>query len=175
MQPGRTIAVIGQPTPEQGAGQLLEALRALPEAELLVFDTLPEGEGGKSWLAAVHGLLVRCIELPASDEELARQLGDEADVVVFWYDESLYASTNYAACIAIASGVPVLSSRTSEFADLAGAIFQPEDLLGGLEEVFTNATLRAELASAARAHCEEASWQRAAAHHLALWRTLSLS
>jgi glycosyltransferase involved in cell wall biosynthesis len=175
LQPGRTIAVIGQPTSEQGAEQLLEALRALPDAELLVFGTLPAGSGGKGWPEAVHGLPVRCLELPASDEELVRQLGDAADVVVFWHDESPYAATNYAACIAVASGVPVLSSRTSAFADLAGAIFQPEELIGGLEELFTNATLRAELASAARAHCEQASWQRAAAYHLALWRTLSLS
>jgi glycosyltransferase involved in cell wall biosynthesis len=171
----RKLAVIGRPTPERGAQQLLEALHALPGTELLIFAVSSTAGKGQNWLEAADRLPVDWCELPASDEELARQLGQAADMVVFWHDELPYASTSYAARIALASGLPVLTSSTGEFSDLADVVFQPKDLVAGVEELLANAALRADLVSAARDYCEAANWQRVAAQHLNLWQTLLLS
>jgi glycosyltransferase involved in cell wall biosynthesis len=92
---------------------------------------------------------------------------------VFWNEETRYASTSYLARLALASGVPVLTSRTADFTDLSGAVFQPEDLVSGVDELFTKDSLRTELASAAQAYCQETSWSRVAEQHLALWRMIS--
>lgn len=163
---GRTLAVIGQPALKQGLSPLLAALRAHSGTELLVFTPSPPCE------QELQALPVRWTALPSADAGLLEQLGTAADVVVFWYDDSPYVSTSYFARIALASGVPVLSSRAAVFADLAGAVFQPEDLAAGLEELLTHPALGVELADAARAYCEKTPWKQVAEQHLALWRML---
>jgi glycosyltransferase involved in cell wall biosynthesis len=169
--PDRTLAVIGPFSRPRGGWPVLDALRALPGAELLIFG--PCGaEDDRELLEAARALPVRRTEMPASAEELARRLGQEAGVVVFWHDDAPHATTSHAARVALASGAPVLTSRAGQFLDLAPASYQPEDLASGLEELLTRPGLRAELAGAARAFCEETSWSGVAAQHAALWRAL---
>jgi glycosyltransferase involved in cell wall biosynthesis len=170
---GRVVAIVGLPLSEDGARELVDAMATVPRARLLVFGSRPEGRAAGLWTEAARRLRVRFEPLPPSSEELARRLNEEADAVVFWDHEGCYLAASHTARIALASGAPVLTSPTSQYADLAAATFQPEDLGAGLREVLESRTRSAELAGAARAFCEEASWPRIAALHLVLWRTLS--
>ena len=170
---GRTVAIFGAPGADRYA-ELSEALVALPAANLLMFDSAPAVERDQQVLIeAVLGLPVRFAPLPSSSEDLSRQLNEEADVTVFWGHRPGAPAMSYIARIAIASGAPVVTSRTPEYADLSGGAFQPDNLTRGLQEIFTSRTRRAELADAAMTFCEEASWPRVAEIHLALWRSLS--
>jgi glycosyltransferase involved in cell wall biosynthesis len=175
---GRTVAVLGDAgaATEDLVEALLEALRALPGARLLVL--LPVGARRRAageQMPRRSVAAVRFVPLPdASDEELARRLGEMADVVVFWEGEDEGGSGALAG-IALASGLPILAAPlpvNGQQADLVGPVFRPEDLAAGLEEVLEDPERRAELAGAARAYCDEFGWQRIAALHLALWRTL---
>jgi glycosyltransferase involved in cell wall biosynthesis len=171
---GQTIAILGLPTQECRAKELLDrmsdAMATLPAARLLVFGPPSISEADEDWGGDAHDLPVRFACLPSSSEDLARQLNEESNAVVLCGMEDGTAS--YTARIALASGVPVLVTPTSEYGELAAATFQPDDLAAGLREVLLSRAWRAELASAAQAFCEEASWQKVAARHLALWRTL---
>jgi glycosyltransferase involved in cell wall biosynthesis len=170
---GQTVAIVGFSTQEASVWEVLDALAALPAARLLVFGPAPAGKGGTLWAEAIRGLPVRFADMPPSSVDLAQRLNEEADAVVFWGHGGGSLTASYTARVALASGVPVLTSPTSQYADLTAATLQPGDLGAGLRDILLSRVRRAELAGAARAFCEEASWPRVAALHLVLWRTLS--
>jgi len=153
---------------------------------------LPAGEGADAyarfmsvvgrWRSAIRQRPPQAGHLPvcfgwlflADAEELARRLGEMADAVVFWEGED-DGGNGVLAGIALASGLPALAAPPpvdGQQGGPVGPVFRPEDLAAGLHEVLEDPGCRAQLVGAARAHCDEFGWQRIAALHLALWRTL---
>jgi glycosyltransferase involved in cell wall biosynthesis len=152
--------------------KLLELVRTGSADELLLFShARSEGEAAR-WADAARGLPVHRVAEFLPTEDVAARLAAEADVLVFWYDEIDSPTTSGAVRIGLASGVPVLTSPTSWFADLREVTYQPHDLLEGVRRVLEDTALRERLVSAAREHCHEHSWPRVAERHVALWRSL---
>jgi glycosyltransferase involved in cell wall biosynthesis len=172
---GRVIGAFGFLQPHKGFWQLLDLLRRAPAAdgtELLLFGYARTAADEARWEAAAAGLPVRRVADFLPVEEIATRLAAEADVLVFWYDEVGYPSASGAVRVGLASGVPVLTSPTSWFADVRPATYQSDDLAGGVRRLLEDTPLRERLSAAARAYCHEHSWSRSAQRHLALWRAL---
>lgn len=169
---GRVIAAFGFLEQYKGFWRLLDALRELPGAELLLFSHAKSAEQDARWEQAADGLPVRRFRefLPA--DEIARRIAAEADALVFWYDHVASISASGAARIGLATGVPILASPTAWFSELREVTHQPSDLLEGIREILEDTPLRERLSAAARDYCHEHSWPRIAERHLALWRTL---
>jgi len=169
---GRVIGSFGFMEPYKGFAALLGVLRALPGTELVLYSHPKDPGFGREFERAAAGLPVRwCREyLPA--EQVARRLAAECDLLAFWYDEVPHASASGAVRVGLASGVPVLASRTSWFEDLAGATWQPERLTEGVARLLEDGELRDDLVAAARDHCAKHGWRRVAADHLALWQSV---
>jgi glycosyltransferase involved in cell wall biosynthesis len=169
---GRVIGAFGFLEGHKGFWELLEAVPRIPGAELLLFSYAKGAEVDEAFTEASRGLRVRRVATFLPEEEVARRLAAEADVLVFWYRPTAYASTSGAARVGLATGVPVLTSATGLFADLRDVTYQPHDLIEGVERLLEDAPLRKRLTSAAREFCETNSWPRVAERHRALWRTL---
>jgi glycosyltransferase involved in cell wall biosynthesis len=106
------------------------------------------------------------------EAEIARRLATEADVLVFPYAQPRFAAVSGAVRVGLASGVPVLTTPTTWFSDLRAATLQTDDLAGGIARLLDDAALRDELTAAARQHCAEHSWARAARRHVELYESL---
>jgi glycosyltransferase involved in cell wall biosynthesis len=169
---GRVIGSFGFMEPYKGFHDLLEVLRALPGTELVLYSHSKDPAFGREFERAAAGLPVRwCRDyLPA--ERVARRLAAECDLLAFWYDEVPHASASGAVRVGLASGVPVLTSRTSWFEDLGGATYQPEQLTEGVAGLLEDGDLRDDLVAAARDHCTKHGWRRVAADHLTLWQSV---
>jgi glycosyltransferase involved in cell wall biosynthesis len=169
---GRVIGTFGFLEPHKGFTALMDALDRVPRAELLLFSHARDPEQGRRWDRLAAGRPVRRVDAFLHIEEVACRLAAEADVLAFWYDESATAQASGAVRVGLATGVPVLASPTSWFGDVARVTLQPADLVEGLRRLLEDEPLRADLVAAAREFCEENSWPRVAARHLALWRSL---
>jgi glycosyltransferase involved in cell wall biosynthesis len=169
---GRVIGAHGFLARHKGFWRLLEVLDRLPGSELLVLSHARDAELEARWKEATRGRAVRWVPdfLPA--RQVAERLAQEADVVVYWYDEQAYDATSLAVRVGLASGVPVLTSHTSWFSDLAEATLQPSDLAEGVSRLLEDEPLRQSLVAAARDHCHTHSWKTIAERHLSLWRSL---
>ncbi len=169
---GRVIGAFGFLGHHKGFWQLLEVLRQVPDVSLLLFSHAHSPELEASWEDAARGLPVRRIAEFLPIEVVARRLAAQADVLVYWYDEVSHASASGAVRVGLATGVPVLTSPTGWFDGLEGVVHQPTDLVDGIETLLDDTQLRERLVEAARAHCQDHSWERTAQRHLALWETL---
>jgi glycosyltransferase involved in cell wall biosynthesis len=169
---GRVIGAFGFLEPHKGFWRLLEVLRALPDTELLLVSHAKYPESVVPWTSAVTGLPVRHYSEFLPVAEAARLLAAETDILVYWYDDITHASASGAVRVGLATGVPVLASPTSWFADLRDVTFQPHDLTEGVQRLLEDTGLRGQLTSATRDYCHEHSWPRIADRHLALWRSL---
>jgi glycosyltransferase involved in cell wall biosynthesis len=169
---GRVIGAFGFLEPYKGFGQLLEALRALPGTELLLVSHARHADHEAQWTELAAGLPVRRHSGFLPVEEAARLLAAEADVLVYWYDERVNVSASGAARVGLATGVPVLASPTTWFADLRRATYQPTDLVEGVRRLLEDDELRERVAGGAREHCHQHSWARSAERHLALWESI---
>jgi glycosyltransferase involved in cell wall biosynthesis len=169
---GRVIGAFGFLEPHKGFWHLLDALRALPDTELLIFSYAKWRETEYRWDEAARGLPVRRVREFVPSGEAARRLAEEADILVFWYDEAPVASASGAIRVGLATGVPVLASPTAWFWDVREATYQPEDLVDGIQQLLEDTPLRERLSAAAREYCHENSWPRVAERHLALWHEL---
>lgn len=169
---GRVIGGFGFLEPYKGFWRLLDVLRALSGAELVLYSYAKRPELAADWEWHAAGLPVRRHSEYLPEQTIAERLAAEADVLVYWYDEIPHASASAAVRIGLASGVPVLASPTSWFADLTEVTYQPDDLLAGVERLLADDALRDRLARAARGYCLAHSWDRIAARHAALWRTV---
>ncbi len=102
------------------------------------------------------------------------------DLVVAPYEPWPPQSASGALGWALASGRPVIASRTSAFAELArdsGALrlvtpSAPEELALALRDLAENADERAALTAAANAWCSAHDWERTGATHAALYAQL---
>ncbi len=171
-RPGRVVGAFGFLARHKGFWQLLEALRRLPDTELLLFSSVKYPGLDAAWREAMEGLPVRWVRDYLPVEEIARRLAAEADILAFWYAEAFCAVASGALRIGLATGVPVLASRTRWFDDLGEAVYRPGDLVDGIRHLLEDTGLRERTVSAAREFCEENSWPRMARRHLELWRSL---
>lgn len=169
---GRVIGVFGFLESHKGYFQLLDVLRAIPGAELVMYSYPKSVQMEAMWKEASRGLPIRWERGYLPVEEVARRLAAEADILTFWYDEIGHASASYAVRIGLATGVPVLTSPTSWFEDLADVTYQPHDLCAGVAELLDNTSRRDRLTKSARAYCEDHTWGHSSERHLALWRDL---
>lgn len=169
---GRVIGAFGFLEHHKGFWSLLEALRALPDTELLLVSHAKNPDNETRWSRDARGLPVRHYKdfLPVA--EAARLLAAEADILVYWYDDIPFASASSAVRVGLATGLPVLASPTRWFEDLRDVTFQPRHLAEGIERLLDDTALRHHLATAAREYCHANSWPRTAERHLALWHSL---
>ena len=169
---GRVIGAFGFLERHKGFWQLLDLLRQLPEAELLMLSYAKSETIEAQWNEAAAGLPVRRESSYLPIDEVAQRLAAECDILVFWYDQLADVSSSYAARIGLATGVPVLTSPTGWFADLREVTYQPKNLIEGVKHLMDDTMLRERLVAASREYCHENSWPRIAERHLALWRAI---
>lgn len=171
---GRVVGAFGFLERHKGFERLLDVLVALPGTELLLFSHTrrPAEDFPRLWAQRAAGLPVRRVADYLPVAEVARRLAAEADVLAFWYDDIVHASASGAVRVGLATGVPIVASRTSWFDELSGVTHQPDDLVGGVERLLEDTPLRDELVTAARDYCEEHRWARVASRHVDLWRGL---
>jgi glycosyltransferase involved in cell wall biosynthesis len=169
---GRTIGFFGFLERHKGCWHLLEVLRCLPDTELLMFSHAKDADLEACWERDARGLAVRrCRDfLPA--EQIARRLAAEADILVYWYDDIAMAAASGAVRIALASGVPVLTSPVGWFEDVQKVTYQPDDLKEGVQRLLQDTVLRENLTAGAKAFCNQHSWARTASRHRQLWQEL---
>ena len=169
---GRVIGSYGFFESHKGFGRLPELVRELGNAELLLVSHDKHGAHDAYWRAAAAGLPVRRVAEFLPEQESARILAADADVLVFWYEDSPLTTASGAARLGLATGVPVLTSPIRRFSELAHVTYQPEDLVNGARRLLDNTRLRDHLTQSAHAFCHEYSWERTAQRIRSLWRTL---
>jgi len=173
---GRVIGAFGFMAPHKGFDRLLAMLRSGRDDNLqLVLYSAARSIGDEvRWSADARGLPARREPRFLPVEDIARRLAPEADILVFWYDESDFPTVSGAVRVGLATGVPVLTSPTTWFADVREATYQPPDLEEGVRRLLEDTRLRENLVEAATTYCHTHSWQRTAERHLDLWRSLEI-
>jgi glycosyltransferase involved in cell wall biosynthesis len=179
---GRVVATFGFLEPHKGLARLLDAAAALGDGDGGVEEVLLVGSTraawAEEWLASLDlPLRVRRVPEFLDEDEIARRLAAEADVLVFPYAQPRFAAVSGAVRVGLASGVPVLTSPTTWFSDLRDVTVQPatlqtDDLAAGIARLLDDTALRDELVAAARQHCHDHSWARTARRHLDLYASL---
>jgi glycosyltransferase involved in cell wall biosynthesis len=167
---GTVIGAFGFLEPHKGFHHLLEVLRALPGTELLIFSHAKSAEAEAAWAAECAGLPVRWEQRYLSAVEIARQLAAEADVIVFWYRDRPQVSASGAVRVGLATGVPILTSKTKWFQDLTEITYQPSDLIDGVARILDDTALRNRLMEHAREFCHQNTWRRTATEYSAVWQ-----
>jgi glycosyltransferase involved in cell wall biosynthesis len=169
------VGVFGPSGQRDGCWELLDALRDLAGAELLLVGPPGPPEQERCWHEASADVPARREHGPRDGQQLAVWLANHADTLVFWPDErrpAAIAAANHALRAGLASGVPTIAPPTAWFADLGGAVLQPDHLVEGVNRVLGDPPLRDRLVAAARDYCQQWSWPHVAKSHLSLWRSL---
>jgi glycosyltransferase involved in cell wall biosynthesis len=166
---GRVIGAFGFMGPHKGFSKLLELVRERDDLQLLLFSATRSVVDNAP---SAHSAGVRWETRFLPVQEIATRLAAEADVLVFWYDEIDFPTVSGAVRVGLGSGVPVLTSPTSWFADLREVTYQPAELEAGVRHLLDDTQARDRLVEAARTYCHEHSWTRIAERHVALWRSL---
>lgn len=169
---GRIIGAFGLLAPYKGFTALADTVRRMPGTRLVLYSHPRTDTDAARLERSLAGLPARWQRewLPAP--EIARRLAAECDALVFWYDEVPVAAASGAARIALATGVPVLTSPTAWFTELRHVTHQPDDLLDGLHHLLEDTALREQLTDAAREYCHAHSWRRVAAQQAVLWESV---
>ena len=171
---GQTIGCFGFPGPHKGLSRLAAAARLVPGAEIILFaaHSGPTPTDLVDWPSDVT-LHWERTWLPLG--AIAARLAAESDVIALPYDEVAHRSASSAALVALSTGVPVLTSDTTWFADLGSAVVRVGDgadrMADGLRHLFNDDRLRQETVTAAREYCHADSWSRVAARHVDLWNS----
>jgi glycosyltransferase involved in cell wall biosynthesis len=169
---GRVVATFGFLEPHKGLATLLEAAATVGDVELLLIGST-RAAWADEWLAGLDLTVpVRRVAEFLDEAEIARRLAAEADVLVFPYAQPRFAAVSGAVRVGLASGVPVLTTPTAWFSDLGAVTLQTDDLAGGIARLLDDTALRDELTTAARRHCHDHSWDRAARRHVDLYTSL---
>ena len=168
----RVVATFGFLEPHKGLATLLEAAAAVGNVELLLIGST-RAAWADEWLAGLDLTVpVRRVAEFLDEAEIARRLAAEADVLVFPYAQPRFTAVSGAVRVGLASGVPVLTTPTTWFSDLRAVTLQTDDLAGGIARLLDDTVLRDELSTAARQHCHDHSWDRAARRHTDLYTSL---
>jgi glycosyltransferase involved in cell wall biosynthesis len=168
---GRVVALVGRPSRSRGWWDALEAVRVTRGVSLLVLSRGGRDEAWEAWSRDSSGVLEDRIEAP-TPREAAAAIAARADVVVLWHQAGRRQGPSYAARMALASGVPVITSPGPEFDDLEEVTYRPEVLADGVTRILEDDALQTTLRDAARAFCESRSWDRSAERHEQMWRSL---
>jgi glycosyltransferase involved in cell wall biosynthesis len=169
---GRTVAVIGWPQLDQGWWTMLDALRSRRGVRLLALRRGGAEADWQPWLAEASDLPVEICEV--SDARTAAETASRnADAVVLWHDAAPGLGTSYQARVALASGLPVMTSPAPQFADLDAAVYQPSCLVDGLDQILEDEALRQRVVEAATRFRQAHAWSQTAERHRALWSSLS--
>jgi glycosyltransferase involved in cell wall biosynthesis len=169
---GRVIGAFGFLERHKGFWQLLNVVDRVRDAELVIYSHAKRPEIAAAWESAAAGRRVRRIAEFLPVHEVAQRLAAEADILVFWYEETGTAQASLAARVGLATGVPVLTSPTSWFEDLGEAVYQPADLIEGSCQLLEDDHLRERVGAAAQGHCQRQSWPSIAKRHSELWHSL---
>lgn len=172
---GRVIGAFGLLERRKGFWRLLDVVRDLSGTELIVFCHARSPALERAFDEAAAGLPVRRVAALGDEEALAGSLAASADVLAFWYDEAPSAATSGAVRTGLATGVPVLTSQTVWFSEVAEVTYQPDALVEGVERLLTDDPLRRRLVARARDFCARHSWRRIGERHVALWTALEAS
>jgi glycosyltransferase involved in cell wall biosynthesis len=169
------VLFVGTIEPRKNVDALLEAFAALPPSLREQYELVIAGPSGwarpetKARLATVRYLgYVPEADLPALT----------AAAAVFAYP-SLYEGFGFPAAQAMAAGAPVLTSNVSSLPEVTGdaaVLVDPRsvsELRSGLMRLLDSASLRADLASRARARAERFRWPECAARSLDFFREVS--
>jgi glycosyltransferase involved in cell wall biosynthesis len=116
------------------------------------------------------------VELGGVPDEMLPALYNASDLLLF---PSLYEGFGWPPLEAMASGTPVVCSRSGSLGDVVGTAAltaDPEDtenLAWHAASVLTNEPLRASLIARGLAHAEQFSWSRAAKELIAVYRNVA--
>jgi glycosyltransferase involved in cell wall biosynthesis len=169
---GRVVATFGFLEPHKGLTTLVDAAAALGDVELLLIGST-RAAWADEWFAGLDlRVPVRRVGGFLDEDEIARRLAAEADVLVFPYAQPRFAAVSGAVRVGLASGVPVVTSPTTWFSDLGHTTLQTDDLAAGIARLLDDTALRTELSGAAREHCHAHSWARVAHRHADLYASL---
>jgi glycosyltransferase involved in cell wall biosynthesis len=169
---GRVVATFGFLEPHKGLTRLLDAAAALGDVELLLFGSTRQAWADE-WFAGLDlPVRVRRVAEFLDEDEVARRLAAEADVLVFPYAQPRFTAVSGAVRVGLASGVPVLTTPTTWFSDLGHVTVQTDDLAAGIARLLDDSALRDELTAAARQHCHDNSWARTAERHRDLYASV---
>ena len=169
---GRVVGTFGFLEPHKGLSALLEAAAVVGDVELLLIGST-RAAWADEWLAGLRlPVTVRRVAEFLEEEEIARRLAAEADVLVFPYAQPRFAAVSGAVRVGLASGVPVLTTPTTWFSDLRDVTLQTDDLAAGIARLLDDTALRDALTDSARRHCAEHSWDQAARRHAELYASL---
>jgi glycosyltransferase involved in cell wall biosynthesis len=169
---GRVIGAFGFLEPHKGFGRVLELVRKLGNVRLLICSHSKREAAVWEFAAAIDGLPVRWLRDFRRADEVARLLAADADILVYWYDESPVLSASAAVRVGLATGVPVLTSPTAWFSDLRDVTYQPATLEDGVSRLLDDTSLRNTLIGAARDYCHEHRWRVVARRHEDLWSSI---
>jgi glycosyltransferase involved in cell wall biosynthesis len=171
---GKTVGAYGFLDRHKGFWHILDILKFIPGTDLLLYSYSKSPQVRSSWEAAIRGQPVRWIDRYMPESDIADALAAEADVLVFWYDESRFESTSGAARTGLASGVPVLASPTRWFHEIRGVTYQPANLVEGVKRLLEDTPLRNALTEAAMDYCHQHAWSNIADRHRTLHRAVGL-
>jgi glycosyltransferase involved in cell wall biosynthesis len=172
---GRTIGFFGFPGSHKGLHRLAAAARRIPGSEVVLYahHDGPAPPAVAQWPGDVALRWERAwLPMP----ELAARLAAETDLLALPYAPVAHHSASSAVLLALSTGVPVLTSDTTWFADLGAAVHRvgdgEDELADGLARLLDDDVLRRRVTDAAREHCADHSWSRIAARHVDLWNSM---
>lgn len=175
---GLTIGFFGFPGSHKGLDLLAGAARRIPGCDVVLYahHTGPVPPALAGWPSEVPLRWERAwYPMP----EIAARLASETDVLAFPYREVPHRSASSAATLGLSTGVPVLTSDTTWFADLGDAVVRVgadvDALTDGLSRLLHDDDLRERTTAAARAYCSDNSWSRVAARHVDLWNSFEFA
>lgn len=169
---GRVIGLFGFLKFHKGFFEVLDVLQKLPDTQLVIYSYPKSSDAEETWAEKSADLPIRRIKdfLPIS--EIAQRLAMEADVLIYWYEDTVDATASGAVRVGLATGVPVLTSSTQWFHELQDVTYQPDDLVEGTERLLEDSSLRRDICAAAYDYCHQYSWHRIAETHIDLWQSM---
>ena len=175
------VLCVGTTNPRNNLGRLLEAFSVARRRAGLPHSLVLAGDAGFAHgavLSQVEKLGLRdAVVLPGyTDEDDMPAIYGAADLLAF---PSLYEGFGLPVLEAMSVGCPVLTSPVSSLGEVAGGaavLVDPlsvDAIAAGIERALADRELRAQLVERGLRRAAEFSWSRAAAEHLALYRTLA--
>jgi hypothetical protein len=168
---GRVIGAFGFAAPHKGLTRLLDVLRGGDGLEMVLYSAARSPEEEAHWPVLADGLPVRRETQFLAAEDVATRLAAEADVLVFWYDEMDSPAVSGAVRVGLASGVPVLTSRTGWFDDVREVTTSRANLAEGAPPARRYAAARGPGRVGHRTATHIVG-REGAERHVALWRSL---
>ena len=111
-----------------------------------------------------------------SEEQILTELA-RCTVIVLPYQEHTEIGVSYAACVALASGRPLITTQVSFFENLNGVADktvsnQPAELARAIKAMLDDPARQAAYAAQARSYAARNTWSNAAAAHQALYKRI---